>query len=131
MSRKDFNTLAEMRGVPQDCAEWFWNTNDARNWIDSHGQLIRKVEPLLLNALKSWRANQKPKPQEQSASFQPALGGAEMILRSNELKRVEDKIREIKSSYESHQDMSAQDKAQIRTLRTRAGELKKMLGMLV
>ena len=62
MNRKDFDALAEMRGVPRECAEWFWNTCDSRNWVDTVGQPIRKVEPLLLNALKNWRAKQKQQP---------------------------------------------------------------------
>ena len=57
MSRKDFGVMAEMRGVPKDCAEWFWNNCDARNWLDAMGQPIRKVEPLLMNALVKWRQN--------------------------------------------------------------------------
>ncbi len=56
MSRKAFDELVKIRGVPPDCAEWFWNTNDARNWRDATGQPIRKVEPILLNVLKSWQA---------------------------------------------------------------------------
>ena len=56
MSRKDYDSLCQMRGVPSECAEWFWNTHDARNWTDATGQIIRKVEPVLLNAFKNWRA---------------------------------------------------------------------------
>lgn len=57
MSRDDFDRMADMRGVPKDCAEWFWNTHDSTNWLDGRGNPIRKVEPLLLNALKVWRSN--------------------------------------------------------------------------
>jgi uncharacterized protein YdaU (DUF1376 family) len=56
MPRKDFDSLCQMRGIPTECAEWFWNTHDARNWTDATGQIIRKVEPVLLNAFKNWRA---------------------------------------------------------------------------
>ena len=55
MSRKEFDAMADRSAVPKDCAEWFWNTYDARNWLDGHGQPIRKVQPLLMNTLKSWR----------------------------------------------------------------------------
>jgi uncharacterized protein YdaU (DUF1376 family) len=58
MSRKDFDVMSEMRGVPKECAEWFWNVNDGRGWVDSKSNPIVKVEPLLLNALKSWRTKQ-------------------------------------------------------------------------
>lgn len=57
MSRADYDAMAALRAVPAECAEWFWNTCDARNWTDAKGQPIRKVEPLLLNALTQWRAN--------------------------------------------------------------------------
>ena len=57
MSRKDYGAMAEMRGVPKDCSEWFWNVCDARNWTDSRGQPIRKVEPLLMNAWSKWRVD--------------------------------------------------------------------------
>jgi len=68
MSRKAFDDLCKMRAVPEDCAEWFWNTHDGRNWTDKTGQPIRKVEPLLLNALNNWRAKQS----QQSAQSQPS-----------------------------------------------------------
>lgn len=56
MSRAAYDSLAEMRGIGKDCAEWFWNTSDARNWTDATGQPIRKVAPLLQNAWKQWQA---------------------------------------------------------------------------
>lgn len=54
MSRKEFDNLAEIRAVPKECADWFWNTHDARNWTDKSGQPIRKIEPLLMNAKANW-----------------------------------------------------------------------------
>lgn len=56
MTRQELDRLAEMRGVPKECVEWFWNTHDARGWTDATGQPIRKVEPMLMNALQKWRA---------------------------------------------------------------------------
>lgn len=64
ISRKDLDALASVRGISPECVEWFWNTHDARNWIDAKGQPVRKVEPLLLNAWTKWRASQKPKQPE-------------------------------------------------------------------
>jgi len=63
MSRKDFDAMANMRGIPKDCADWFWNTHDARNWVDTHGNPISKVEPLLQNAFVKWRKNGHAKAQ--------------------------------------------------------------------
>lgn len=68
MSRKDFDALVLMRAIPTDCAEWFWNTCDARNWTDKSGQPIRKVEPLLLNAAKNWR---KAEPKTNGGRWSP------------------------------------------------------------
>lgn len=58
MSRKDFDQLCDMRAIPKDCAEHFWNKYDAVGWIHA-GQPIRKIEPLLINAATTWRANQQ------------------------------------------------------------------------
>ena len=57
MTRTEFNTLCQLRAVPADCAEWFWNTHDAVNWLDGQKRPIQKVEPLLMRTLASWRAN--------------------------------------------------------------------------
>ena len=71
LSRNKFDELAKMRGVPPDCAEWFWNTHDARNWLDKSGQPIRRVEPLLLNTLKNWRSNTHQTACKQTSSPSP------------------------------------------------------------
>lgn len=55
MSRYGFDDLADRSGVAPDCAEWFWNTYDARNWVDAAGQPIRKVAPLLMNCWRKWQ----------------------------------------------------------------------------
>lgn len=57
MSREKFDRMAEMRAIPKDCADWFWNDCEGRAWHDKSGQPIRRVEPLLLNCAKTWRAN--------------------------------------------------------------------------
>lgn len=61
MSRKAFDTLADMRNVPPDCAEWFWNSMDGANWVDKSGRQVVKVEPLLINAANNWRSNPRRK----------------------------------------------------------------------
>ena len=57
LTRSEFNALADIRGVPADCAEWFWNDNETTGWLNKHGMPIRNVEPALLNFLKHWREN--------------------------------------------------------------------------
>ena len=132
MRRKDFDALADMRAVPKDCAEWFWNTHDARGWLDSRGQPIRKVEPLLLNALRAWRSNHK----------QGSVGSAQLpdtkqssptdtILRQKEFERVVAAMRSIRDSYSEHQSWDAKDKRRYNQLVERKKELKKILGVTV
>jgi len=55
MSRSAFDELVKLRGWPADCAEWFWNVNDSKNWLGKDGQPIRKIEPLMINAVNGWR----------------------------------------------------------------------------
>lgn len=58
MSRATFDELASARAVPKDCADWLWNTCEARGWTDKSGQPILKIEPLLLNAKATWEKNE-------------------------------------------------------------------------
>lgn len=55
MSENDFFAMAEMRNIPRECAQWFWNEHDGHGW-KLNGSPIRKVEPLLLNFAVKWRA---------------------------------------------------------------------------
>ena len=132
MSRKDFDTLADMRNVPKDCADWFWNTHDARGWLDSRGQPIRKVEPLLLNALRAWRSNLEHS--TASAAQQATVkipSATETILRQKEFERVVAAMRTIRDSYSEHQSWDAKDKRRYNQLVERKRELQKILGVTV
>ncbi len=57
MTRQAYESMAEMRGIPRECYEWFWNTCEGTGWLDFRGRPIRKVEPLLLNLFVKWRQN--------------------------------------------------------------------------
>lgn len=57
--------------------------------------------------------------------------GAELILREHELGRVEARLVAIRQGYEAHQDMSLHDRAEVKTLKARREELKRMLGLAV
>lgn len=132
MSRKDFDTLADMRNVPKDCADWFWNTHDARGWLDSRGQPIRKVEPLLLNALRAWRSNHKQGPVGVAQLTDTKQSSAtDTILRQKEFDRVVAAMRSIRDSYSEHQAWDAKDKRRYNQLVERKKELKKILGVTV
>lgn len=56
MSRKDFDALVEMRGIPKDCANYFWDQHDSVNWLDRSGRPIRKIDGLLVSFAARWRA---------------------------------------------------------------------------
>lgn len=71
MRRSDYDALCDRVGCPKECAEWLWNTLDARNWTDTTGQIVRRVEPLILNAKTSWQANVAQRGASQK-SFAPA-----------------------------------------------------------
>jgi uncharacterized protein YdaU (DUF1376 family) len=131
MSRKDFDQLCDMRNVPKDCADWFWNTHDARGWLDSRGQPIRKVEPLLLNALKSWQSNATRTKPTQPTQSTAKPGGAETVLRQKEYERVIETMRSIRNSYSEHQSWDSKDKRRYNQLVERKKELQKILGVTV
>ena len=123
ISRKDYDALCQMRGIPDDCRDWFWNTHDARNWVDSKGHPIHKVEPLLMNALKAWRLKQPTNGKTQS--------GVDKMIQAKELDDVKESIRRIRAGYEPHQTMSEQDRAKLKPLVKRRDELKQLLGIVV
>lgn len=56
LSRAELGVIANTRGITQECVDWFWNTYDARGWVDRSGTPIRKPEALLQNAWATWQA---------------------------------------------------------------------------
>jgi hypothetical protein len=59
------------------------------------------------------------------------LAPAELILRQDELKRVEAKMKSIRDSYDAHQSWGDDDRTEYKRLKTRKEELKIMLGFAV
>lgn len=57
--------------------------------------------------------------------------GAETVVRHEEFKRVEAKMKSIRDSYAEHQSWSEQDRARFSELRMRKERLKELLGMQV
>ncbi len=68
MTRQAYESMAEMRGIPRECYEWFWNTCEGTGWLDFRGRPIRKVEPLLLNLFVKWRQNDFKRRRAEGAS---------------------------------------------------------------
>ena len=125
MRRKDFDALADMRAVPKDCADWFWNTHDARGWLDARGQPIRKVEPLLLNALRAWRSHSEPQ-----HSIRSTTGHLEATKRhrNNPATKGDDRVvaamRTIRDGYSEHQAWDPKDRKRYNELVSRKKELR-------
>ena len=59
------------------------------------------------------------------------LSTSEMILHQKELDRVEKAISDIKNSYDHYQSWTAEHREQIKPLKTRRKELKRLLGFIV
>lgn len=57
------------------------------------------------------------------------LGGAMVLAKRDELNRILDRMKTITKSYDSHQDMRANDVREWHQLRKRRDDLKKELGM--
>ena len=89
MNRKEFDALAQMRGVPEDCAEWFWKYSRCPQLDGCHGpaspesgaafaeyagELAFSTSALSAGAIRisSFRQN----------------SGAELVLRQKEYERV-------------------------------------------
>lgn len=71
--------------------------------------------------------NVKKEKNEKEGKFSPS----EMILRKQELDRVEARMQEIRESYDSHITWSKDDSAEHKRLKSRKEELKALLGFVV
>jgi hypothetical protein len=56
---------------------------------------------------------------------------SQMILRKQELDRVEGAMKGIRESYDSHQSWNKEDRDEFRRLKMRREELKQILGLAV
>lgn len=115
---------AQMIGCPPPEAEKFWHHFESTGWLDRNGNPVMNARAKLV----VWSADLRARPPAPSASA-PAVSPAELILRQKELERVESAIAKIRSSYDSHQTMSAADRAKLAPLKTRRAELMRLLGL--
>ena len=60
--------VADMRGIPADCAEKWWLEHDARGGLDARGQAIARWESSLQAYAVSWRAHEQRDRHRRSAS---------------------------------------------------------------
>lgn len=120
---------AEMDGVPETVArEFFDHENSFGQW--RAGGRVNGMPINGRNALKVW-FNRSRKVVEKQSPNGPSAGTAEMILRTKELDRVEKRIAEIRNGRDSHVDMSAKERDELKTLKTRRVELMNFLSLKV
>lgn len=111
----------QLRGYLPEVCETFWNHYESTGWVDKNEHTIVKWQPKLAN----WAARARM----ESAGKGPAIGPAtQAILNEKELTRIEERIGQIQSSYDSHQMLDVKDAAELSGLRQRRRELKKALG---
>lgn len=60
-----------------------------------------------------------------------ALSGADKIIKSDEYRRVLERMKVILNSYDSHNDLRQADRAEMRNLKKRRDELRKELGVMI
>lgn len=112
--------LAKLRGVTEAEARRFFEYHEGNNlWQNRHGHAINWKAKLV-----SWATRAR----EQGHRAQ-SLTGAEIVLRTRELERVEKELDTIRSQYDSHETMSQQDRARAKELRARRDELRKLLNL--
>lgn len=133
-SLAEIQTEADMRGFDKAEAERFWNHFESSGWIDKNGNPIKNWRAKLAIWCSDAKARSAERahhgPQKQS----PADGAptpTQVVLHSKELERVESRITTIRSTYSGMQTWSNEDKAEIKRLKARRDELKKMLGVSV
>jgi hypothetical protein len=56
ITRRELAQLCQVRGIPPECGEYFWNIHEGRNWVDSRGRPVTKVANHLQNFWVHWQA---------------------------------------------------------------------------
>jgi hypothetical protein len=102
-------------------------------WLDYQHRAIGDWRACLRRVKTKWEADGRPKtpPVARQSPVPTANNGAELILRQNELKRVEERMRVIKGSYEQHSTWDEDHRKEYAKLRDRKKELITMLGLTV
>jgi hypothetical protein len=111
-----------MHGVtPEDCRKFF-DWHEAKNmWHNKHGRMINWKHGLIV-----WRDNAR----SYGLPSKPA-SGAEIMVRSRELERVEKRLADIKMGLGAFQKLEGKEKEEFLKLKTRKAELMQVLGMSV
>lgn len=123
--------VASMIGISESDARKWYADAAACNWRRGDGTLFDNWQRQLCiyrDHLRQGGPGYQPGP----GGYQPpASPTAELILRQNELKRVEERMSKIRASYGDHQNWDAADVATFNKCKTRKKELVKLLGMTI
>ncbi len=119
-SMEELQLQAAKIGLAPLEAEKFYCFYESKGWVVGRSPMKSWVM-----AMTGWKLRWQEK---QSMNMHPV---AQKILAEKELVRVEQRIREIKGSYESHQTMDDKDRSQFTKLASRRKELKEVLGFSV
>lgn len=118
------------KGIPDSVIERFYDRHDSMNWVYK-GDIIRNPVGLLIGYADTVRQSESKLNGHQHQSS----GAADMIRNQTELKRVEDRMKQLKE--QAGQDAfgsvmwSDKQRDEHKKLKARAEELKKALGFTV
>lgn len=106
-------------GLPEIECQKFFHYYESNGW-----KVGRNRMRLWHSALAGWKLRWWQRQTE-------ATRNVEIILRSNELKRVEERIKLLRGNYPDHMNWYDRDKQEYKSLKTRKGELLKILNLTV
>lgn len=93
-----------------------------------------RVENVERSRTLSSQAEAEAEAEKKNGSFSPAsqkLQGAALVVAQKEFDRVLMRMKEIRQSYDSHNEMSSEHRAELKSLSLRKSELKSQLGVAI
>lgn len=91
VSRAEFDTLAELEAVPNDCRDWVWDEHQSTGWLDKHGRAYSDIRALLRKHKRTFEAN---------AKNGKRLGGSSILDLKTQKKAIEDLMEGCKGCYD-------------------------------
>lgn len=130
---KECLAMADRIGWDHESATQWYNDQEAAGWRDANGYEHGNW-PKLMAGARDWQRDRKARNSSRGRNgAETGSGGpseaALMIRNQKELERVEAAIKRIGDRYDYHQDMSAEDRAELRRLNQRNRELLEILEM--
>lgn len=123
----ELKAKAEIIGLPEWRAREWFDEMESVGWVDGKGREIVNAWHYLNRVFDWWRKD-GAKMTSDGVKRQEISPNVKALLAKDELKRCDDAIRKIDTSYDSHIDMSAKDCERRKKLLKRRSELKATLG---